>query len=338
MATLQVMWFLLVGVLLAGYAVLDGFDLGVGFWHLWTRRDNERRQLLNAIGPFWDGNEVWLLTGGGALFAAFPHVYATVFSGLYLALFLVLLCLILRAVAIEFRSQVESPRWRSAWDVTFALGSSLPALLFGVALGNILRGLPLDSDMTYTGTFLTLLNPYALLIGATGLAMLVTHGALYISLRVDGDLAQRARRWALLSWGVFTALFVVAVVATILGQQQLLSNYLAFPLLFVVPLLALTAVLAIGWFLRGGRNGRAFLASVAAILSLLGMCGAGLFPHLVPALGNGELGLTIYNASSSQLTLTVMLVLALVGMPLVVAYTVWSYRTFTANKVGEEGY
>ena len=178
MTTYQIIWFILVGVLLGGYALLDGFDLGVGFWHLFTKGDRARRIALTSIGPVWDGNEVWLLTGGGALFAAFPPVYATVFSGFYLAMMLVVISLIFRAVALEFRSKVEDERWRKAWDVAFSLGSILAALLFGVAVGNVLRGVPLDGEGNFTGTFFGLLNPYSLVFGLLSVAMVATHGAL----------------------------------------------------------------------------------------------------------------------------------------------------------------
>ena len=190
---LQTTWFLLVGVLLAGYTILDGFDLGVGTLHLFLAKDDrERRTSLNSIGPVWDGNEVWLLTGGGALFAAFPPVYATVFSGFYLALMLLLVALIVRAVSLEFRSKEASPRWRQGWDVAFAVSSALPALLFGVALGNVLRGVPLDADGEYAGTFFTLLNPFALVVGLGGLAMFVMQGACWLNLKTEGAMKARA--------------------------------------------------------------------------------------------------------------------------------------------------
>jgi cytochrome d ubiquinol oxidase subunit II len=328
---LQTAWFLLVGVLLTGYAILDGFDLGVGFWHLFTREDRDRRVLLNAIGPVWDGNEVWLLTGGGALFAAFPHVYATVFSGFYLALMLVLLALILRAVALEFRSREDSPRWRAAWDWAFALGSSLAALLLGVALGNILRGLPLDAQMNFTGSFFTLLNPYALVIGLLGFAMLATHGALYLVLKSEGDLAARARGWALKAWVAYLLLFVLALVITPITQPHLMQNYRADAVLWVVPALAGVAVILIGVFHRREQSRLAFLASCVSIAGLMALVGVGLFPSLVPALGDPALNLTIANASSSALTLKTMLILALIGMPLVLVYTVWIYCTFSGK-------
>ncbi len=340
MNALQVTWFLLIGVLFIGYSVLDGFDLGVGFWHLWTRDEEERRTTLASIGPVWDGNEVWLLTAGGALFAAFPHVYATVFSGFYLALILVLFSLILRAVSIEFRNKEKGASWRRTWDVVFAISSALPMLLFGVALGNILRGIPLDASMTYKGGFFTLLNPYAILIGLTGFAMLAAHGAFYLVLKTSGRLQGRARKWANSSWLIFLLLLVGADVVTALTQQRLLANYRAHPLLWGVPILALGAVAASGLLHRRGAAVRAFLASGLSLALLWVQVGTGLYPNLVPALSGPEtLNLTIHNASSSKLTLEVMLVVALVGMPLVLGYTAWVYRTFSGKVSAEtEGY
>lgn len=339
MTFLQVIWFLLVGLLLTVYAVLDGFDLGVGFWHLFTRKDEERRNLIGAIGPVWDGNEVWLLTGGGALFAAFPPVYATVFSGFYLAFMLVLFALIFRAVAIEFRSMAPSPRWRGAWDLAFGLGSALPALLFGVVVGNLLRGVPLDADGAYAGTFLGLLNAYALLIGVVGFIMIITHGALYIALKTDGEQEAQARRRVDRLWIVYLAFFIAAFLMTIAKHPERLANYRSTPVLWLIPVLALVAIVLIAFFNRRGEIGRAFASSCSAVVCLMGTAGASLFPNLVPALDDPALSLTISNSSSSQLTLWTMLVITLVGMPLVTGYTIWTYRTF-AGKVrpGEQGY
>jgi len=336
MSVLQVIWFFLIGVLLTGYAILDGFDLGVGFWYLFTRKDEKRRVLLNAIGPVWDGNEVWLLTGGGAIFAAFPHVYATVFSGFYLALMLVLFALIFRAVSVEFRSSAPSRRWRKGWDIAFAVGSIIPALLFGVAFGNILRGLPLDDAKNFVGTFLTLLNPYALLIGLVGFAMFATHGALYLVLKTEDNLAQQAANWARKAWGVYLGLFVVASAVTVIAQPRLLNNYKSVPVLWLLPLFALGTIIMIGVFSKRGEQIKAFIASALSIAGLMAMSGAALFPNLVPALGKPEWSLTVMNASSSSLTLKTMFILVLVGMPVVIVYTVWVYRTF-AGKVKLEG-
>jgi cytochrome d ubiquinol oxidase subunit II len=332
MNALPVAWFFLIGFFLIGYAILDGFDLGVGFWYFFTGEDNERRLLLNAIGPVWDGNEVWLLIVGGATFAAFPHVYATVFSGLYLALMLVLFALILRAVSIEFRNGIPSPRWHKAWDVGFAVGSVIPAFLFGVAFGNILRGLPLDETKNFAGTFFDLLNPYALLIGLLGFSMLATHGALYLVLKIENNLVQQAADWARKAWYVYLGLFVIASAATMITQPRLLANYKAIPVLWLLPLFALGTIIMIGVFSKKGEQTKAFTFSALSIVGLMAMSGVALFPSLVPALDKPELSLTVMNASSSSLTLKIMLILALVGMPIVIGYTVWVYRTF-AGKV-----
>jgi cytochrome d ubiquinol oxidase subunit II len=328
MTGLQITWFLLIGLLLTVYAILDGFDLGLGFWHLFTKKDQERRAMIRSVGPVWDGNEVWLLTGGGAIFAAFPPVYATVFSGFYLALMLLLLALIARAVSVEFRSKVESAGWRRSWDTAFGVGSSVAALLFGVALGNLLRGLPLDSEGNFTGSFFTLLNPYALLIGATGFAMLATHGALYVALKTGGELETRARGWARTAWYFYLGLFVLASVVTIALMPDLLENYLLSPILFGIPVLALGFIVLLGMFIIKGNPRRAFLFSALSIVGLMTTAGASLFPRFVPALGAPELSLTIFNSSSSELTLTTMLILALCGMPLVIAYTAWVHKKF----------
>ncbi|MFQ5869614.1 MAG: cytochrome d ubiquinol oxidase subunit II, partial [Candidatus Zixiibacteriota bacterium] len=308
------------------------------FWYLFAKKDRDRRTMLNAIGPVWDGNEVWLLTGGAAIFAAFPVVYATVFSGFYLALMLVIFALIFRAVSIEFRDKSESASWRDWWDAAFAIGSILPALLFGVAIGNILRGLPLDGAGNFEGTFFTLLNPYALIIGLLGFAMFLTHGGLYLALKTGGELSAKARRWAQRSWWFYLVLFILAAALTLLTQPQLLQNYEAAPVLWLLPLFALVVIISIGVFNNKGKTRGAFAASVLSIVGLIVLCASGLFPNMVPALGRPELSLTLVNASSSQLTLWTMLVIALIGMPLVVIYTIWIYRTFGGKVEVEEWY
>ncbi|MCP4674580.1 MAG: cytochrome d ubiquinol oxidase subunit II [Deltaproteobacteria bacterium] len=328
MTWLQVVWFLLVGVLFTVFAILDGFDLGVGFWYLGSKGDKERRTLLNAVGPVWDGNEVWLLTGGGALFAAFPPVYASVFSGFYLAMMLLLLALISRAVSLEFRSKEESTTWRSTWDVVFSVSSILGGLLFGVALGNILRGITLNEAGDYTGTFLALLNPYALLIGVLGLTMLAFHGANFIVLKAPGDLAVRARRWSLGAGMVYLALYIVASGVTIATQPHLMENFSFAPVLWAIPILALAFIAAALFFSKNDKPGKAFLFSSLSIAGMMGVTGAALFPRFVPALGSPELSLTAANSSSSELTLKTMFILAVIGVPIVLAYTIWVYKAF----------
>ncbi len=339
MTALQVIWFILIGVLLIVYSILDGFDLGVGFWSLFTKKDEEKRILMNSVGPVWDGNEVWLLTGGGAIFAAFPHVYATVFSGFYLALMLVLFSLIFRAVSLEYRSKKESTSWRSGWDFAFGLGSTLPALLFGVALGNILRGLPLDSQMNFTGNFFTLLNPYALIIGLTGFSMLLTHGAIWILLKSNGELAEKAKGWANTSWLAYLILFILASLFTFIGKSERMANFGSSIILWIIPLLALVFIIGTKIFLSRENFGKAFTFSSLSILSLWGIVGASIFPNIVPALDDASKSLTIMNASSSQLTLTVMLIMAIIGVPIVLIYTIWAYKKFWEPlTLGEGGY
>jgi cytochrome bd ubiquinol oxidase subunit II len=331
MSTLQIIWFFLIGVLLLGYTILDGYDLGAGFWSLFTKKDEHKRAIINAVGPFWDGNEVWILTGGGAIFAAFPHVYATVFSGFYLALMLLLLALIFRAVSVEFRYQHNDPRWAKLWDLGFGLGSALPAILFGVALGNVVNGLPLDSRMNFTGNFFTLLNPYALVFGLTGFAMFITHGALYLRLKTGGELYEMAGKWANSAWSSFIALYILLNVYTIIGKPYLLANYKSHPVLWIVPVLVLAAIFITGVLNKKGEKRKAFLMSCLSMAGLWLIVGLGLFPNLVNSPANPELALSIANSSSSALTLKVMLIIALIGVPIVLIYTYFVHKIFSGK-------
>ncbi len=333
---LNTIWFVLVGVLIAGYAILDGFDLGVGVLHLFARTEEERRIHINAIGPVWDGNEVWLLTGGGALFAAFPAVYATVFSGFYLALMLVLVALILRAVSFEFRGKVDAPAWRRFWDWAFGLGSLVPALVFGVAVGNLLRGLPFDADGNLQVTLLDLLNPYALAIGLLSLAMFLMHGATYLTLKTGGALQDRMAVLAGRLWVAFVVMFVLASAATFGAAPWIFREAGPAPLTWVCFLLLIGAEYALPVSLKERRFGRAFLASSVSIAAQIGLAAVALFPRLVPARPDLARSLTIYNAASTPRTLTTMLVIALIGMPFVVAYTAVIYRVFKGKTVLDE--
>jgi cytochrome d ubiquinol oxidase subunit II len=328
MPSLETAWFLLVGALLTGYAILDGFDLGAGMLHLFVAKtDAERRAVVNAIGPVWDGNEVWLLTGAGALFAAFPKVYATVFSGLYLALMLVVAALILRAVCLEFRSKLEAPGWRRVWDGVFAVSSFLPALLFGVAIGNIVRGLPLDAEKEFAGTFLGLLNPFALLTGLLSVAMFLTQGASWLQMKTEGAVRWRALAAGRFAWVAWIALWAAVTLASRLAAAWTWGAA-ANPAAWLVPALfvAFMAGLRRAW--GKGRPSTAFFFSSAAIAMILATLGLAIYPNLVPALGDPASGLTIWNASSSKLTLKVMLVIALAGMPIVLGYTLFIYSRF----------
>lgn len=324
MEALQIIWFLVIGILVVGYSVLDGFDLGVGFWHLFAKKKGERSAFIESIEPFWDGNEVWLLTAGGALFAAFPPVYATVFSGFYLAMMLVLLGLIFRAVAIEFRNKVDDPRWVGAWDVAFSIGSILPSILYGVAIGNVLKGLELNAIGDYTGGFFALLNPFALLCGLVGLTMFAYHGALYLSMKLDGEVAGHARGWAGKVWYPF---LVLLVVASGMGLKNYVSGaYPVIPMILMV-LTLLSNVLSFILNKKGHAKG-AFIASCVTIALLMLGVATALFPNVVPCTNNPEWGLTVFNSSSSQLTLLSMLVIAVIGMPIVLGYTWFIHHVF----------
>ncbi len=324
---LNTTWFLLLGALLAGYAVLDGFDLGVGALHLLARKDEHRRVLLNAIGPVWDGNEVWLVTGGGALFAAFPIVYAAVFSGFYLAMILLLFALIFRAVAIEFRSKQPGVRWREAWDVSFSAASITASLLLGIALGNVIWGVPLDANHDLGGGFLPLFHPYALLTGITTLALFMMHGAIYLVLKTDGEVQELVKRWVNPAIVRFVILYATTTMATLIYRPEMAVMIKAHPAFFAIPLVTMLAIANVPRSIFHGRYGWAFISSSAAVVGLFGLVGLGMYPTLVRATDPAH-SLTIYNAASSPKTLTIMLIFALVGIPLVLAYTVSIYWIF----------
>jgi cytochrome d ubiquinol oxidase subunit II len=325
---LNTIWFGLVGLLLIGYAVLDGFDLGTGALHLFAKGDQNRRIMLNAIGPVWDGNEVWLVTAGGALFAAFPEVYATVFSGFYIAMKLLLVGFIFRAVAIEFRSKQPHAWWRRLWDVSFFASSVLCSLLVGIALGNIARGVPLGPDHEYAGTFGDLLNPYALLVGVTTLALFMMHGAIYVRLKTVGKLHDATKRWVQNTIIFFVVMYAVTTMATLLYNPHLGEPIAARPYLFALPIIAVLAIANVPREIYHGRDFLAFLSSCVAVAALLALFGVGIYPNIVRSLGDPAYTLTIYNAASSQKTLGIMLIIALIGMPLVLAYTVTIYWIF----------
>lgn len=334
---LNLVWFILVGVLITGYAVLDGFDLGVGALHLLTRSDADRRTSLNSIGPVWDGNEVWLVTGGGALFAAFPDVYATVFSGFYTAFMLLLVMLIFRAVAIEFRSKQDSKIWRSFWDTSFSVSSIVSSLLIGVALGNLAWGIPLSEAKVYSGGLQGLIHPYTLLIGILALALFMMHGSIYLVMKTEGPLHDKVRGWVKYTMIFFIVTAAVSAVATLLYAPQMSDMLKKHPILFVVPLLHILAIANIPREISRGKDFRAFLSSCFTIVTFMALFGIDVFPNLVYSNPHPELSLTIYNAASSVKTLEIMLIIAALGMPLVLAYTVSIYWIFRGKVRLEEG-
>ncbi len=338
--TLALIWFFLLGVLLTGYAILDGFDLGVGIMHLLIPKgDRERRICINSIGPLWDGNEVWLVTFGGAMLAAFPEAYAAVFSGFYTAFMLLLYALIFRAVSIEFRSKRPRPSWRRFWDVNFTLGSGLAALLFGVAIGNLMVGIPLSERGDFVGTTLGLLNPYALAVGLLVVALFAMHGTIYLNLKTEGDLQRRTRPWMWRTFFVFLVLYVTVTAWTLLAVPRATANLAATPVLWLIPLGSAIAVANIPRAIHRGEPGGAFLSSCIAIAVLVFLLGAALFPNLVISNPNPEWSLTLFEAASSQRTLGIMLIIAGIGMPIVLTYTFIVYWTFRGKvKLGPESY
>ena len=326
---LNTIWFALVGILFAGYVILDGFDLGVGMLHLLVvRRDEERRVFLNAIGPVWDGNEVWLVTGGGALFAAFPAVYATVFSGFYLAFMALLCALIFRAVAIEFHSKHPSPRWRAFWDAGFAGGSFVSTLLIGIAMGNIAWGVPLDARGEFAGSFAGLLHPYALLMGVTTVALFAMHGAIYLVLKTEKELQEQVRRWVNPLIIAFTLCYVILTLATFLYVPHITEAFRRGPWFFAVAVAVVLAIANIPREMNHRREFPAFLSSCAAIAGLMAIFGIGMYPNLVFCHTQPAHSLTILNAASSPKTLGIMFTIALIGMPVVVAYSASIYWIF----------
>jgi len=325
---LHIIWFVLVGVLFTGYAMLDGFDLGVGTLHLFIKGDHGRRIFLNSIGPVWDGNEVWLVTGGGALFAAFPDVYATVFSGFYIPFMLLLVALIFRAVAIEFRSKEPWGWWRTMWDIAFAAGSVLSALLIGVAMGNVVMGVPVRPDKEFGGTFLGMLNPYSIFLGLTTVALFAMHGGIYLAMKTEGEVQATVRGWVPKLIGIFIACYVCFNMLTLIYCPHVLETVRARPWIMPVVLVGVLIVMNIPREIHKGREFNAFLSSCAGMGLMMAAFGLTYFPNMLYSNPDPANSLNIYNAASTEKTLGIMLVIAIIGVPLVLAYTACIYWVF----------
>lgn len=316
-------WYVLIGVLLLGYSILDGFDLGIGIlFPFLAKNENDKKILFSSITPFWDGNEVWLITGGAALFAAFPQAYATVFSGFYLALMLVLFGLIFRAVSLEFWH--TDKKRRRFWEWAFVIGSFLPSLLYGVALGNVIVGVPLNEYMGFTGNFFTLLRPYPLVIGLLGLVAIMMQGCTYAALKTTGPLQIKSRKIAKILWYAFVVFFILSFVVTLIYIPENSGNLLA----TLAAVIVWIAVILNRIYLNKGKDNISFCMSSLAFIGLWGIVGAIHFPDLVRAGNDPNLSITIYNASSSELTLKIMLIIVLIGMPIVIGYTAYVYKVF----------
>jgi cytochrome d ubiquinol oxidase subunit II len=369
--TLKIIWWLFVGVLLIGFAVMDGFDLGVGtLLPFVAKTDVQRRVLLNAIGPTWEGNQVWLLTAAGAMFAAWPLVYAAAFSGFYWAMLLVLFALFFRPLGFEYRSKIEDPRWRTAWDWGLFVGGMVPALIFGVAFGNLLQGVPFHYDdfmrPFYTGSFFGLLNPFALLAGVVSLSMLVMHGAVYLQMRTEAELFNRAKKAVLLFGIIFIAAFALAGIWQAHGiegfrivsspdpgtafsplaktvevsQGAWMENYANYSWMMLAPVLAFVGGILAIVLSRLNRPGIAFIFSGSALAGVILTAGFAMFPFLMPSTTSPNSSLTVFDATSSHRTLTVMFFAVIIFLPIVLAYTSWVYRVMrgkiTEEKIREE--
>ncbi len=337
---MNVIWFWVLTAMLTAYAILDGYDLGVGALHLWVARtQQERRIALHSIGPVWNGNEVWLLAAGGMMMVSFPRVYASGFSGFYLALMLVLWLLILRGVSIELRGLVDHPLWRSLWDTGFWFGSALLSLLLGVAMGNVLRGLPIGADGYFKGTFALLLNPYSLLTGALSLVVLAWHGATYLRVKTEGSLQLRVQDWSRRLWWGVAILVGVTTLATFRVRPALTTGFREHPWGWGFPLLA-AAGLVSGYFCgRAGRERGAFRSSTLTIAGLMGSAALSVYPNLLTSALDPAYSLTIYNSASSPLALRYSLIVNLVGMAAVVIYSTYVHRTFRGKvRLTDHGY
>ena len=366
--TLRVIWWLLLGVLLIGFAVMDGFDLGVGtLLPFVAKTDEERRLVINTIGPVWEGNQVWLVLGGGAIFAAWPPLYAVSFSGFYLAMFLILFALILRPVGFKYRSKMPNQRWRNNWDRALFIGGFIPALIMGVAVGNVLLGVPFHFDDTqrvfYTGNLLGLLTPFALLAGLVSVAMLVSHGAAMLVLKTNGPVAERSARIGSIAAIASFVLFALAgawVAFGLPGYQITspvisdgasnpllktaelsaaggwLQNYSTMPATLLAPVIGLLGALASAVLLRKRRGGLAFIASGASIAGIILTVGFAIFPFLLPSSTQPGSSLTVWDASSSHLTLWIMLLCTVIFLPIIIAYTTWVYRVMKGKTTLEE--
>jgi cytochrome d oxidase, subunit II (cydB) len=354
---LRVIWWLLLGIVLIGFAIMDGFDLGTAtLLPFVSKNDMERRIVINTIGPVWEGNQVWLILGGGAIFAAWPTLYAVSFSGFYLAMFAILFALILRPVGFKYRSKIESPLWRMLWDWALFIGGAVPALIFGVAVGNVLQGVPFrltdEMQIIYEGSFFGLLNPYALLCGLLSVAMLVMQGAVWLVLKTSGLIAERARTYGIYAGYVTCGLFVLnGLIIWLMGSGYSItspvitdgpsdpllktvsqdsitwfSNYAAYPWMLLAPLLGIAGSVSTVFLLQKNREGIGFVTSSLSLLGIIATVGLSMFPMILPSSLQPEASLTVWDSSSSHMTLFIMLIVTVIFVPIVLAYTAWVFK------------
>lgn len=333
------LWFLVVGALFSGYAILDGFDLGAGAWHLFFREEKSRRIALNAVGPVWDGNEVWLVIGGGALFAGFPVLYASMFSAMYIPFMLFLFALIFRAVSIEFRSKEPMKWWRNTWDVSYSVSSILMALLLGVVMGNILQGVAIGPDYEFQGHWLEFINPYSVMVGITTLALFMMHGAIYLAMKTEGKLFVKVHRLLNQSIIFFIVSYSLVTLYTLIYIPHLSDNLHENAALFVVPMLAFLSIANVPRLVSREKYVQAFIFSALSMSFLLILVAIELYPAMVVSTIDPAYSITVYNAASSEKSLGIMLIMTAIGAPLVIGYTVFVYKTFWGKvKMDENSY
>lgn len=327
--TLQFLWFTVFVVLMCGYAILDGFDLGVGMLHIFSKEDVERRLMLNSIGPVWDGNEVWLITGGGALFAGFPIIYATLCSAFYAPIMLFLSGIMFRAVAIEFRSKRPMAWWRWMWDILFSLASLIISMGLGLVMGNLISGIPLDSNHEYIGGFSEFVRPYPLLIGILVVALFLMHGSIFLCMKTDGPFHDKIRKWVNPCTIFFIMCYAITTVATLIWHPHMIDAMKERQYFFAVVIVNMFAIANIPREVNSGRDGLAFISSCVNIACLIALFGIGMFPDVIRASNDpANLSLTIFNSSSSEKTLGILLIIASIGFPMVLSYTTMIYYIF----------
>lgn len=322
-------WFTIFVILITGYAILDGFDLGVGMLHLFAKSDRERRVMLNSIGPVWDGNEVWFVTAGGALFAGFPDIYATLLSAFYTPVMVLLFGLILRAVAIEFRSKQPMKAWRWTWDTIFFIGSVLISFMLGIIIGNLIKGIPLDEEKEFIGTLSTIFNPYAFLVGGLTISLFAMHGSIYILMKTEGEFHSKMREWTQPCIIFFIIMYAVTTMATLIYMPHMIRALHERPIFFLIAVINILAVANIPREIYRGKDARAFISSCLNLICLLTLYAIGTYPEVIRSTNIPEqLSLTIYNSASSPMTLKILFIMALIGFPLVISYTIAVYYIF----------
>lgn len=333
----QFIWYLIIGISVILYTVLDGFDLGVGCLHPFARGDNERRLMLNAIGPVWDGNEVWLIIVFGGMFVGFPSVYATICSAFYGLIMILIAGLMIRAVSIEFRSKQRSARWRAFWDGMFSAGSYVIAFIIGLILGNLIVGVPLDHRGEFIGSFWGFFTPYTVLVGVMGVTVFIMHGAIYMLMKTEGKMHERVRRWVNPTIVIFVIFYVATTFATIVFKGHMIEIMRKFPYLFGVGILTLLSIICVPFFAFRKMDGRAFIFSSLSITFLVSLFGLGTYPNMVRSSVNHEVNsLTLFNSAASLPTLKVILIVALIGVPIVLGYGYWIYRIFRGKVTLDE--